>query len=124
MVREDGEPEAKSPRLVVGLTMARPRQGSRKSKVYDYLRMHGPEETISFGVSLGLAEGTVCSWIGGWKNEPQKTRVGVKRVVAKYWPGRFGIVVDEGPEVSEVRWDDGSTADRFIANYNLRPPRR
>jgi len=42
------------------------------------------------------------------------------RVFATYWPDRFGIIVREGPEVSEVKWDDGSTVDRFVSNEQLK----
>lgn len=42
---------------------------------------------------------------------------GGRRVVWKPAPDVKGIVVRDGPEVSEVRWDDGQV--RFVPNYDL-----
>jgi len=49
-----------------------------------------------------------------------------RKVVATYWLSRVGTIVKDGPEMSEVKWSDGSTADRFVANRLLvdPPPQR
>jgi transposase len=46
----------------------RPREGSRKAKVYDLYHHEGTKEAaIAYGLTLGLKESTIRSWIGTWK---------------------------------------------------------
>jgi hypothetical protein len=45
----------------------RPRDGSRKAKVYDLYQETTKEAAIAYGLSLGLKESTIRSWIGTWK---------------------------------------------------------
>lgn len=45
----------------------RPREGSRKAKVYDRYHETTKEDAITYGLSLGLKESTIRSWIGTWK---------------------------------------------------------
>ena len=43
-----------------------------------------------------------------------------RRVYARYWPERHGTVIPGGyGEQIEVKWDDGSTADRYVPHYKL-----
>jgi transposase len=45
----------------------RPREGSRKAKVYDLYHEGTREAAIAYGLTLGLKESTIRSWIGTWK---------------------------------------------------------
>jgi hypothetical protein len=45
----------------------RPRDGSRKAKVYDLYHETTKEDAVTYGLSLGLKESTIRSWIGTWK---------------------------------------------------------
>ena len=40
-----------------------------------------------------------------------------RRVQLRWWPEAVGVVVEEGPEVSGVKFDDGTF--RYITNKNL-----
>jgi len=41
---------------------------------------------------------------------------GKRRIFAAYYPERFGTLVHEGPETSQIRWDNGETADQYLPN--------
>jgi hypothetical protein len=45
----------------------RPREGSRKAKVYDLYHETTKEAAITYGLSLGLKESSIRSWITTWK---------------------------------------------------------
>jgi hypothetical protein len=45
----------------------RPREGSRKAKVYDLYHEETKDAAIAYGLTLGLKESTIRSWIGTWK---------------------------------------------------------
>jgi hypothetical protein len=45
----------------------RPREGSRKAKVYDLYQEATKEAAITYGLSLGLKESSMRSWITSWK---------------------------------------------------------
>jgi hypothetical protein len=44
----------------------RPREGSRKEKVYDVYHQTTKEAAITYGLSLGLKESSIRSWISTW----------------------------------------------------------
>ena len=97
--------------------MTAPREGSRKRQVFDQYIEHGADKAELFGLTLGLAPGTIRSWIGTWSKDggtdvtPAHVRSatvipGRRRVeVYPNTPGDkwIGIVITEGPEVSSVR---------------------
>lgn len=41
---------------------------------------------------------------------------GKERVYASYDPERLGTLTAPGPEVSEIRWDDGGMVNRYLPN--------
>ncbi|MEI9404449.1 hypothetical protein [Mesorhizobium argentiipisi] len=43
--------------------------GTRKEKVAIELKAKGPEAALALGLNLGLAKGTITSWIGAWKTK-------------------------------------------------------
>jgi hypothetical protein len=45
----------------------RPREGSRKAKVYDHYHATTKEAAITYGLSLGLKESSIRGWISTWK---------------------------------------------------------
>jgi hypothetical protein len=47
----------------------RPREGSRKAKVYDFYHSATKEAAVAYGLTLGLKESTIRSWIGTWKKD-------------------------------------------------------
>lgn len=101
------------------------RPHSRKQQVHDYYKVNGAGASVPFGVTLGLKAGTVKSWIAAWsKDGPapdrpirDKKMVGVRRVREKFHNDWVGNVIFAGPEVSEVRWDDGF--QEFVPNRYL-----
>ena len=89
--------------------------GSRKGRVHEHFDQYGEAAAITFGTKLGLASTTVSSWIGTWKKTPDKVTKEPKgvtssnkcRVYASYDPDKLGTVVQAGPEVTEIKWDNG-----------------
>jgi hypothetical protein len=51
--------------------MKAPVAGSRKAQVYDVFHDKGLDAAIKKALSLGLKEGTVRSWAGGWSKAPR-----------------------------------------------------
>jgi hypothetical protein len=104
------------------------RIGSRKATVRRKYDEEGFEAAVKLGVELGLAEGTIKSWAGGWKkvSTPPKTMVakeGTKYPEVKLdkvlhtkqrrvhyigHPDYLGTIIETGPEQSIVRWDNGN----------------
>lgn len=108
-----------------------PRPGSRKASVFEKYFAEGAEAAIAIGVGLGLAANTVKSWINTWIKgnangdspaapETKKGRMVTKSTVTvTYDPEREAYLVDEGPEVSEIRWADTGQY-QFISNTHLK----
>lgn len=107
-----------------------PREGSKKANVYAFFQQNTPDDTVAFGVGLGLKLGTVKSWIGAWgkggtkaeapdkvKGPRQHAFDKRKRVCLTYDADSIGILVTEGEQVSEVKFAYGS---RFIPNNLLK----
>lgn len=110
--------------------------GSRIAAMWEAFERGGPEACGTLAPSLKLAEATIKNWIGLWSREkkggaPTKKAVEAKaksttnapkmpkripgykfsptgkaRVKCSYMPNRLGWLIEAGPEVSEVRWDD------------------
>ena len=49
------------------LQAKRPRDGSRKAKVYDLYHAETKKAAITFGLSLDLKENSIRRWISTWK---------------------------------------------------------
>lgn len=99
--------------------------GSRKGQVHEAFEKEGPEAATTLATTLGLAFGTVRSWLGSWakgsgvtlpkveapKTEPtpRQRRVAIdpskRRVYDVANPNVHGTVIEEGEQVSAVRWD-------------------
>ena len=102
------------------------RLGSRKATVRREYDENGATAAIAKGAELGLAGGTVKSWIGGWKKVAIPTKMaGVvnpkhptkldkvlsttrRPIFLKGHPDWKGVVVEAGPEQSLVRWANGN----------------
>lgn len=75
------------------------------------------------GISLGLSETTARRWIRilnerkASKGPSARVAEGKRKVQLTYDPTRIGVVVEEGPEVSGVKFNDG--VHRFIPNDQL-----
>lgn len=118
--------------------------GSRVQRVWEVYEKDGAEAATKFGATLALAPTTLKSWCrmwakgqtrtseasgGGAKREPREVLTpeqklekknqliafGRRRVHCTWWPERHGTLIKEGPEVSEIRWDEGGRHD-FIPN--------
>jgi len=101
---------------------------SRRSKLITFLKTNGDGDAAqAFGESIGLAAGTVRTWRrmwreGAWTDAAKptiRTEPGQRRVHVKDWPERVGTVIKAGPEVSEVRWDDGENMGQYVINEHL-----
>lgn len=119
-----------------------PRAGSRKASVYDCFIASGADAAITLGATLDLASGTVKSWLGGWakaagnpeaaksspraKGEAPAPRDDIRKVFDVGYPDRLGVVIKEGEQVSEVRWDPGHPGftSSFVSNKYLRFKKR
>lgn len=111
--------------------MGKPREGSKKRALYDYMLDNGMNGAEAFGIKdLMLNKGLVRRWLKKWsaltptrpKGTPVISKLGVlserDRVVDLGNAGRVGILVKLGQEVSEVRWDDGWM--QYMSNDMLR----
>lgn len=114
--------------------------GSRKGKVHECFDTKGPEAAVALAAELGLAPGTARSWMNSWSKEtgvklpkaaapatngeraPRKRRLVIdptkRRVYDVSLPDIQGTVIEEGPEVTTVRWDFGE--ERHVGNKYLR----
>ena len=109
--------------------------GSRKGKVHADFDENGLNSAVEYGTSLGLAEGTIRSWCKAWEkggSPPVKSeRVRLTESQSPpLQPGRakvfdtrtpeqgYGIIVNRGVEVSEVRWDNGDR--EYVTNDFLK----
>ncbi|OHV61043.1 hypothetical protein LCM4577_15205 [Mesorhizobium sp. LCM 4577] len=64
--------------------------GTRKEQVAIELKANGREAALKLGEKLGLAKGTITSWVGSWKTKglwkpvveakPAKTTKGIKAI--------------------------------------------
>lgn len=97
--------------------------GSRKAQVYAHFKEHDASSALTFGVGLGLAVATLRSWLGSWSGaraphleitRPAESRRGV---IVTWDPDAHVTLVDQGDEVSQIRWADGRT--QFIGNDQL-----
>lgn len=121
--------------------MQPPRPGSRKASVYDAFLQSGADAAIALGATLDLAAGTVKSWLGGWakalgnpdaaKSNPRAkggapTPRDTRKVFDVGYPDRLGVIIKEGEQVSEVRWDPGHPGftSSFVSNKMLRFKKR
>lgn len=43
-----------------------------------------------------------------------------RKVYASYWPGRYGYVVQDGPQVSQIDWEDGLPMEEYVSNENIK----
>jgi len=113
--------------------MTRPKDGSRKASVYDAFHANGVDEAINLGVSLGLQLSSIKGWCAAWAKAdgaaaPSSTTVvksgkhrafGRRRVIDIGAPTKPGTVVEEGEQVSAVRWDHNGLT-QFINNDYLK----
>jgi hypothetical protein len=60
-----------------------PREGSRKAQVYDVFFDRGLDAAIAFAQTLGLKEGTVKSWAGGWAKGTKQAHTPAKVTTPK-----------------------------------------
>ena len=111
---------------------AKYKPGSRVQLVWEVYESKGAEAAYNHGLTMDLKATTLKSWVRMWAKElgqdapsiktaiiPVNSEVAIsrhKRVYAKYWPERLGVLLSAGPEVSHIRWDDGSTADHYLTN--------
>lgn len=115
--------------------MSRYKPGSGIAIMWAAYEKGGPAAVIKLGSTLNLASSTINTRIAGWEREKRSGGVPVKqdktpkmpkdqnvpkaskkyiaasfgktRVRCTYMPGRLGYIIEEGPEQTEVRWDDG-----------------
>jgi hypothetical protein len=103
--------------------------GSRISQVHNKFTSEGADAAHTLGVSLGLAPNTLRNWLRVFAKElnvdasdvtkristpkvaiqrsvntPGNT-IGKKRFHLSYWPEMTGVIVVEGPQQSQVRFD-------------------
>lgn len=43
-----------------------------------------------------------------------------RKVYASYWPGRYGFIAEEGPEVSIIDWEDGRPLELIVSNESIK----
>lgn len=108
------------------------RLGSRKATVRRTYGEEGFDAATKIGAELGLAVGTIRSWVGGWKKvstppatmKPKGVTGGSKdqpvdklgkvlhtnkrRIHYTTHKDYKGTVIETGPEQSIVRWDNGN----------------
>ncbi|RWB60446.1 hypothetical protein [Mesorhizobium sp.] len=79
--------------------------GTRKEKVAIELKAKGPEAALALGLKLGLASGTIKSWIGAWK-----TKGLWKPVEAKPKPAKATKGMETIEQAAEVAADVAAKA--------------
>lgn len=103
--------------------------GSRKAAVHLVYDKDGAAAATKKAAELGLAPGTVKSWIGSWgkpqvskqapTSKPGDERLPISkgddnRVHLKSAPECKGKIIVEGPQQSEIKWDSGNRT--FVPN--------
>jgi hypothetical protein len=106
--------------------MTRYKPGSRIATVYAAFESGGEAAALAAGQPLGLAAGTLRSWIRVWGREasgeapakagsraPGELKAGTiapKGNIKVVWTARPARLIEEGPQQSEIKWlDTGST---------------
>jgi len=92
---------------------------SKRGRVRIALASGGEKVALRIGAALKIPEAKVRRWIRRMTTSkvPTPASSNRKRVKLTYDRSFTGIVLDEGPEVSDVRFDDG--VRRFIPNKHL-----
>lgn len=110
------------------------RIGSRKATIRREYDENGDKAAFAMAAELGLATGTVKSWIGTWKKggvpapKQQEKRataspkdkyaitVGGNRrdVHVQGHPDWRGVILESGPEQSLIKWSNGNKT--FVPN--------
>lgn len=102
--------------------------GSRVQKVWEKFLDEGSQAAFDYGLTLDLKPNTLRSWMKGIFNGKDPLRaearpvntegntLGKRRCHASYWPERLGVLLEQGPQSSVVRWDNGMTSDANIPN--------
>ena len=98
---------------------------TNREKIWERLQAQGKEAAYNLGIELGLTHNTMRGLIRVMLNgEYERAKVkrvpetfGKRRVFLSYDKDREGVVVHEGDEVSDVRWNDGSC--QFVPNERL-----
>ncbi len=103
--------------------------GSRINKVWAARAKDGAEKAFEYGLTLGLKENTLRSWLRTWDRDagigpkPRAERTPrasfkrgitstLPRVRVSWWPGDECVLVLEGPDQSMVKWI--TSDDEFI----------
>lgn len=108
--------------------MTRYKTGSRIARVYAAFLEGGEVAALATGQPLGLAAGTLRSWIRTWSREtsgeapakpakvpretakPDASARHPKANIKVEWTSRPARLIEEGPQQSEIKWlDTGST---------------
>jgi hypothetical protein len=98
----------------------RSRPGSKRGQIQTAFLTGGLEEALRVGRDLKWSESGIKSWCKKWGEESLSVKPrteGKREVCLSYWPEKKGVIVAPGPEVSGVRFSDGT--HRFIPNGNL-----
>lgn len=113
--------------------MQLPKERSRKRQVYEMLIDQGVDAALELGLaSLDLKEASVRSWIAAWRKgglyggEEAGKGAPLKRErprkadplgrEQKMYCGRPVTILKEGPEQSEIRYEDGDRMTRIVVN--------
>lgn len=78
---------------------------------------HGVDQAITLGAELGLKAGTVKSWTAAWSKTTVAGKSDTTPSSKRVWDRtleQHGVLIVEGPEVSQIRYDDGAT--RYTIN--------
>jgi hypothetical protein len=93
--------------------------GSTKQAVWETFSAKGSDAALKKGQSLRVSEARLNRWLARWQKRPAKHESPRKKVFDVGNPALLGSLTFQGPDVSEVDWDNGYT--QFIANNMLLP---
>lgn len=98
------------------------RLGSRKQRVWEVFEIEGADKASEFGLGLGLALGTLKSWIGGWGGKvtgqsEKKVTVSSKKLIIVSWaPNDEAYLIKHGTEVSQIYRPRAGIDPEYVSN--------
>jgi hypothetical protein len=91
---------------------------SKRGQVRAHFQLHGIDQAIIFGATLGIGEAKVRRWCKLWTKPPVGGSSARRRVWVHGATNLRGFVIHEGPEQTEVKLDNGWT--QVFMNDHLR----
>lgn len=112
---------------------------SKRGRVRTHFREHGEEAALAFGQEQGIKPARLKRWFKMWADKPatpargeppikvkagSKVYAGKARIYLFDDTDKQGTLIDQGPQQSVIRWDNGN--EQIVANdwFSPLPPEK